>query len=75
MRSQQEAGRAEQQRIKNLVLNYDLEDAGETGPGGEIDLPTTTHHHMQNQSSRRDPRDTKNKYQARRLQLSDVDWT
>lgn len=26
MRSQQEQARAEQQRIKNLVLNYDLRD-------------------------------------------------
>jgi regulator of nonsense transcripts 2 len=29
MRSQIEADRAEQQRIKNLVLNYDLQDAGD----------------------------------------------
>lgn len=27
MRSQKEAERAEQQRIKNLVLNYDLQDS------------------------------------------------
>ena len=28
MKSQKEAERAEQQRIKNLVLNYDLQDSG-----------------------------------------------
>jgi len=36
MKSQQEAERAEQQRIKSLVLNYDLQDAGDqdgTDPG------------------------------------------
>ncbi|KAK8159627.1 armadillo-type protein [Phyllosticta citrichinensis] len=35
MRTQQEAERAEQQRIKNLVLNYDLRDDNETD--GEFD--------------------------------------
>ena len=30
MKTQKEAERAEQQRIKNLVLNYDLQDSGET---------------------------------------------
>lgn len=34
MRSQQQAEREEQQRIKNLVLNYDLrENDGEEGEG------------------------------------------
>lgn len=28
MKNQQEAERAEQQRIKNLVLNYDLQESG-----------------------------------------------
>ena len=34
MRTQQEAEKAEQQRIKSLVLNYDLRDEGEAD-GGE----------------------------------------
>ncbi|KAK8434510.1 armadillo-type protein [Phyllosticta citricarpa] len=37
MRTQQEAERAEQQRIKNLVLNYDLRDDNDTD--GEFDPP------------------------------------
>lgn len=33
MKSQREAEREEQQRIKNLVLNYDLRDETETHDG------------------------------------------
>ena len=39
MRTQQEAERAEQQRIKNLVLNYDLRDENESD--GDPDLSLT----------------------------------
>lgn len=39
MRTQQEAERAEQQRIKNLVLNYDLRDENESD--GDNDPPLT----------------------------------
>ena len=35
MKSQQEAERAEQQRIKNLVLNYDMQDSGDTDGTGD----------------------------------------
>jgi regulator of nonsense transcripts 2 len=38
MRSQKEAERAEQQRIKNLVLNYDLQDSSTDQAGTAIDL-------------------------------------
>lgn len=38
MKSQKEAERAEQQRIKNLVLNYDLQDSG-TDAGTENAIP------------------------------------
>ncbi|KAL8816116.1 MAG: hypothetical protein Q9223_004822 [Gallowayella weberi] len=38
MRSQKEAERAEQQRIKNLVLNYDLSDSGMDQAGTENNL-------------------------------------
>ena len=38
MKNQQEAERAEQQRIKNLVLNYDLQDSGADSGTGSTDL-------------------------------------
>ena len=38
MKNQQEAERAEQQRIKNLVLNYDLQDSGIDSGTGSTDL-------------------------------------
>lgn len=45
MRTQQQAEKAEQQRIKNLVLNYDLTDDQQDG-----ELPNF--HYVQSQSSR-----------------------
>ncbi len=38
MKSQKEAERAEQQRIKNLVLNYDLQDSNTDQTGTDNDL-------------------------------------
>ena len=38
MKSQKEAERAEQQRIKNLVLNYDLQDSNTDQAGTDNDL-------------------------------------
>ena len=38
MKSQKEAERAEQQRIKNLVLNYDLQDSSTDQTGTDNDL-------------------------------------
>ena len=38
MKNQQEAERAEQQRIKNLVLNYDLQDSSADSGTGSTDL-------------------------------------
>ena len=38
MKSQKEAERAEQQRIKNLVLNYDLQDSSAEQAGTDNDL-------------------------------------
>lgn len=120
LKSQKEAERAEQQRIKNLVLNYDLTDSGADqagidqslyldpfshpnpnlshslrsrtvahsdmceGPGGEKQqLP----HHPHNTPLQQTPvtNGTSSKaverpgggrrgQQARKLQLSDVDW-
>lgn len=87
MKHQQQAEKEEQQRIKNLVLNYDL---GETeDPDGEDDhlLPVNLNSRIHKSSStgpekpttyhhnRADFKPGKNNNQrARRLQLSDVDW-
>jgi regulator of nonsense transcripts 2 len=67
MRHQQQAEREEQQRIKNLVLNYDLgedEDDGTNdgekhGFGGRYD---------------RSGRGGRGGQRSRKLQMSDVDW-
>lgn len=62
---QREAEREEQQRIKNLVLNYDLRD-GNDQDGLE----------RHNASHLRDKAGTnRSSHRARKLQLSDVDWT
>ncbi|KAJ9395312.1 hypothetical protein DTO282F9_7768 [Paecilomyces variotii] len=66
MKSQQQADREEQQRIKNLVLNYDLSmDNDNDG--------------LEKRSSHRDTRIDKSSssraaFRSRKLQLSDVDW-
>lgn len=89
MKSQQQAEREEQQRIKNLVLNYDLGDDNEH-IDGEADIsidpfiqgnPNTKGiKGLEKRSpSHRDPRSdksssTRSGHRARKLQLSDVDW-
>ncbi|CAL8575927.1 mRNA decay protein [Xanthoria parietina] len=87
MKSQKEAERAEQQRIKNLVLNYDLSDssAEQAGLGGEKQQPSP---HAINAPLQQSPITNganhaptnrsgggRRGQQARKLQLSDVDWT
>lgn len=69
MRSQQQAEREEQQRIKNLVLNYDLrENDGEEGS----DSRPITHHH----NHRYDKANNKNPGQrVKKLQFEDFEWT
>ncbi|KAL2159819.1 hypothetical protein VTH06DRAFT_1952 [Thermothelomyces fergusii] len=68
MINQRQAAKEEQQRIKNLVLNYDLRESEESD-GHDRGL---THHHL----NRLDPRSNKERGQrVRKLQLSDVDWT
>ncbi|KAI1482505.1 ARM repeat-containing protein [Daldinia eschscholtzii] len=85
MKTQQQAEREEQQRIKNLVLNYDLrenEDAdGDThltplNPNKYIhtirpghDKPSSYHTNRSDKSGKE-----RNGQRVRRLQLSDVDW-
>lgn len=89
MRSKQQAEKEEQQRIKNLVLNYDLRDDNDT----EGDSPF--HYHLQPNTNRTTTKSTQgldkthNPYaqprldkagnnrsnqRARKLQLSDVNW-
>jgi regulator of nonsense transcripts 2 len=84
--NQRQAAKEEQQRIKNLVLNYDLRDNEEqdgeenlTPYGPSIDIHTSagtnekppSHHHH----NRLDIRSGKDRGQrVRKLQLSDVDW-
>ncbi|KAK0629756.1 armadillo-type protein [Bombardia bombarda] len=87
MKTQQQAEKEEQRRIKNLVLNYDLreneDNDGEANftplePNTNIHCfsslghdKTTSHHH-----NRTDLRSGKERVgqRVRKLQLSDVDW-
>ncbi|EMC96436.1 hypothetical protein BAUCODRAFT_69588 [Baudoinia panamericana UAMH 10762] len=64
MRTQQEAERAEQQRIKNLVLNLDLNDDQHDGA---IENPHTTPRFDKSGN-------TRSKQRARKLNLGDLDW-
>lgn len=67
MRNKQQAEREEQQRIKNLVLNYDLRDDDAEG------LDKTHNPYAQ---PRLDKAGTNRSNQrSRKLQLSDVNWT
>ncbi|KIV84145.1 hypothetical protein, variant 1 [Exophiala sideris] len=63
MKSQQAAEREEQQRIKNLVLNYDLREDDQNDGLEHYNPPLS----RAEKSGRHAPR-------ARRLNLSDVDW-
>ncbi|KAI1488803.1 armadillo-type protein [Biscogniauxia mediterranea] len=86
MKTQQQAEREEQQRIKNLVLNYDLRESEE--PDGDIlQMPLTanTNIHTAANSGHEKPlsyhpnrieKSNKDRggQRVRRLQLSDVDW-
>lgn len=85
MKTQQAAEREEQQRIKNLVLNYDLRD-GEDQDGDSLlpsllpnpnihksdaglDKAAATNHSRPDKSG-----NNRSGQRARKLQLSDVDW-
>lgn len=61
MRTQQQAERAEQQRIKNLVLNYDLRDDDASDGGSNILQPNT------NRKSHRVARDSESNHVQRNL--------
>jgi hypothetical protein len=84
MKSQQQAEREEQQRIKNLVLNYDLRD-GEDQDGDPTLKPIPRNMNVYGSdagieklgSSHARPDKSGNNrsgQRARKLQLSDVDW-
>lgn len=86
MKHQQQAEKEEQQRIKNLVLNYDLrENEDQEGEDDHL-LPVNPNIIIHRTSSpghekptsyhhnRPDFKPGKNGQRARKLQLSDVDW-
>jgi len=66
MRTQQQAEKEEQQRIKNLVLNYDMRENEEQDAYDR--LPSFHSNRIEKPSKDRGAQ------RARRLQLSDVDW-
>lgn len=83
MRSQQAADREEQQRIKNLVLNY--EAANEPEPTESMSLtyhfnPTPPNRNKafekRTSASQRVDKSAANRtaFRSRKLQLSDVNW-
>lgn len=89
MRTQQQADREEQQRIKNLVLNYEMSTENETNDGkigyitfGEIPKGIHSDEHTGLEKRSTPHRDTKvdksnanrSGFRGRKLQLSDVDW-
>ncbi|KAI1202080.1 MIF4G domain-containing protein [Nemania serpens] len=87
MKNQQQAEREEQQRIKNLVLNYDLRESEDLdGDTLQSPLKSNPNIHRLNDSGHDKPisyhtnrgerfnRDRGGGQRIRRLQLSDVDW-
>lgn len=88
MKTQQQADREEQQRIKNLVLNYDLSNDNDHNDGESDPLDPLLQRNPnakgmkgleKRNNSHRDSRMDKSssnrtQFRARKLQLSDVDW-
>lgn len=89
MKSQQQADREEQQRIKNLVLNYEMANDNETAntegrywPMRAWLLRPTNADQTLVPEKRTPPRDTRmdksaanrTAFRSRKLQLSDVNW-
>jgi regulator of nonsense transcripts 2 len=67
MRSQQAADREEQQRIKNLVLNYEASNEPEPAEATQ-EKRTPTSQRMDKAGANRSA------FRSRKLQLSDVNW-
>ncbi|KAJ5927198.1 hypothetical protein N7516_008971 [Penicillium verrucosum] len=68
MRSQQQADREEQQRIKNLVLNYEASTEPEPTETATQEKRTPTGQRMDKAGANRSA------FRSRKLQLSDVNW-
>lgn len=83
MKTQQQAEREEQQRIKSLVLNYDLRD-GEEQDGDLALQPLHPNRNIHKLDTGLEPKlmtvrpdkssNNRSGQRARKLQLSDVDW-
>ncbi|KAJ6004750.1 Nonsense-mediated mRNA decay factor (Upf2) [Penicillium herquei] len=67
MRSQQQADREEQQRIKNLVLNYEAANEPEPTETFEKRIPASQRLEKPSAANR-------SAFRSRKLQLSDVNW-
>lgn len=84
MKTQQQAEKEEQQRIKNLVLNYDLreneeQDGDDRQPPLIPDIPIHNHPGLERPTAhyhhnRMDRGKDRGGQRSRKLQLSDVDW-
>jgi regulator of nonsense transcripts 2 len=85
MKSQQQAEREEQQRIKNLVLNYELNDGDDQDGDPLLSTPLAPNMNIHNdQAGIEKPNssharldksgNSRSGQRARKLQLSDVDW-
>lgn len=89
MRNKQQAEREEQQRIKNLVLNYDLRDDDAEGESPFLYDPLQLNFNKTRTETRQGLEKTHNPYaqprldkagtnrsnqRSRKLQLSDVNW-
>ena len=85
MKTQQQAEREEQQRIKSLVLNYDLRDEEQDGEDHfhchvqpNLNTRTKSSKGIEKTNPSNAKLDkagtTRSKQRARKLQLSDVDW-
>ncbi|KAI1409155.1 ARM repeat-containing protein [Hypoxylon sp. FL1857] len=85
MKTQQQAEREEQQRIKNLVLNYDLRESEDPDGDSQVtplqpntNIHNSTHsgHEKSSYHPNRSEKSSKERggQRVRRLQLSDVDW-
>jgi len=89
MRNKQQAEKEEQQRIKNLVLNYDMRDEPESDGEPSFRFPLTRNpnrnrtetvegldktHNLYAQPRIDKAGNNRSNQRARKLQLSDVNW-
>jgi regulator of nonsense transcripts 2 len=85
MKTKKQAEREEQQRIKNLVLNYDLRDNNEIDGDNSLDSHGPNHFAKKSQGPERltgpngphakdKSGNSRSNQRSRKLQLSDVDW-